>query len=92
MILCVLHLKKKRGRYNYMDDEKWAKITKLAVHNGFVRAARQLTKDFGKKVAESTVRSIREQYNRLRRNSVIFEDKNFKILLDSGQHRVLIIY
>ena len=73
MILCVLHLKKrKRGRYNYMDD-KWAKIAKLAVDNGFVRAARQLTKDFGEKVAESTVRSIRDQFNRLRRNSGMFE-------------------
>lgn len=36
---CSTPRKRKRGNYNYLDDEQRAKIAKLAVENGVAKAA-----------------------------------------------------
>ncbi|CAC5395882.1 unnamed protein product [Mytilus coruscus] len=54
--------KRKRGDYNFYDDETWAKIARYSVENGVARAARKLSSDLGKKVNETSVRSMRDTY------------------------------
>jgi len=51
--------KRKRGDYNYYDDETRAKIARYSVENGVARAALKFSSDLGKKVSETSVRSMR---------------------------------
>ena len=61
--------KRKRGPYSSLDAEQRAKIARFAVDCGVANAARRFSGDSGRKLAESTVRSIRDQYVRARKAS-----------------------
>lgn len=63
-ILLKTPTKRKRGEYAANDDETRAKIARYAVDNGVTRAARTLSGHLEHKVAESTVRSMRDIYIR----------------------------
>ena len=54
--------KRKRGEYNYFNEERRDKICRLAV----ARATRRFMVDTEMKVSETTVRSNRNQYIRIR--------------------------
>ncbi|CAC5423080.1 unnamed protein product [Mytilus coruscus] len=59
--------KRKRGDYNNYDDETRAKIARYAVDNGVARASRKFTSDLGRKVSETTIRSMRDTYVKLKK-------------------------
>ena len=59
-IALLQHQKRENG------EEQGAKIGRLAVEDGVARATRRLMADTGMKVSETTVRSIRKQYVRMR--------------------------
>ena len=61
--------KRKRGEYDNFHEEQGAKIGRLAVEDGVARATRRFMADTGMKVSETTVRSIRKQYVRMRKAS-----------------------
>lgn len=61
-ILLKTPTKRKRGEYAAYDDETRAKIARYAVDNGVARAARKFSGHLEHKVAESTVRSMRDIY------------------------------
>ncbi|CAC5413807.1 unnamed protein product [Mytilus coruscus] len=66
--LCLhRHAKRKRGDYNNYDDETRAKIARYAVDNGVARASRKFTSDLGRKVSETTIRSMRDTYVKLKK-------------------------
>ncbi|XP_071138526.1 uncharacterized protein [Mytilus edulis] len=58
---------RKRGDYNYYDDETRAKIAGYSVENGVARAARKFSSDLSKKVSETSVRSMRDNYLKLKK-------------------------
>ena len=59
--------KRKRGEYNTYDDNTRAKIARYAVDNGVARASRKFTADLGHKVSETSVRSMRDSYIKLKK-------------------------
>ncbi|XP_063436557.1 uncharacterized protein LOC134717989 [Mytilus trossulus] len=59
--------KRKRGDYNYYDDETRAKIARYSVENGVARAACKFSSDLSKKVSETSVRSMRDTYLKLKK-------------------------
>ena len=63
--------KRKRGKfiYNNFNEEQRAKIGRLAVEDWVAGATRRFMADTGMKVSETTVRSIRNQYVRMRKAS-----------------------
>ncbi|XP_019624397.1 PREDICTED: uncharacterized protein LOC109470058 [Branchiostoma belcheri] len=54
--------KRKRGNYGNYSPEMRAKIAKLCLDIGASKAARQLSKETGRQINESTVRSIKTSY------------------------------
>ncbi|XP_006819533.1 uncharacterized protein LOC102800823, partial [Saccoglossus kowalevskii] len=56
--------KRKRGDYNFYSDEVRAKIGRSALENGVMKTVRKFSKDLGKNVSESSVRSMRDSYVR----------------------------
>ena len=62
--------KRKRGDYNFYDDETRAKIAKYSVENGVARAARKFSSDLGKKLSETSVRSMRDTYLNLKKQGI----------------------
>ncbi|CAG2214783.1 unnamed protein product [Mytilus edulis] len=65
--------KRKRGDYINYDEETRAKIARYAVDNGVARASRKFTSDLGRKVSETTIRSMRDTYVKLKKKGAIFE-------------------
>ena len=61
--------KRKRGEYNNFNEEQRDKICRLAVEDRVARATRRFMVDTGMKVSETTVRSNRNQYIRMRKAS-----------------------
>ncbi|XP_063400328.1 uncharacterized protein LOC134684939 [Mytilus trossulus] len=59
--------KRKRGDYINYDEETRAKIARYAVDNGVARASRKFTSDLGRKVSETTIRSMRDTYVKLKK-------------------------
>ena len=62
--------KRKRGDYNFYDDETRAKIARYSVENGVARAARKFSSDLGKKVSETSVHSMRDTYLKLKKQGI----------------------
>lgn len=62
--------KRKRGEYSCYDDETRAKIARFAVDNGVAKAARKFSNSLGKKVSETTVRSMRDSYVKIKKVSM----------------------
>jgi len=60
-------LKRKRGGYGVYDGETRAKIARYAIDNGVAGASRYFSTDLGRKVSETTVRSMRDAYVRVRK-------------------------
>ena len=54
--------KRKRGDYNAYDDETRAKIAKYAQEHGNTKAARHFSTKLGRKIAESTVCSMKQKF------------------------------
>ena len=53
--------KRKRGNYNYYDDETRCKIAKYASLHGNTAAARHFSTYLGKKISECTVRNYKKK-------------------------------
>ena len=58
--------KRKRGDYNAYDDETRAKIAKYAQEHGNTKAARHFSTKLGRKIAKSTVPSMKLKFLRER--------------------------
>lgn len=54
--------KRKRGQYGHYTPESRAKIAKWACDHGNTSAAKRFSKEQGRNINESTVRSIKKQY------------------------------
>lgn len=64
--------KRKRGDYNFYDDETRAKIARYSVENGVASAARKFTSSLGRKVSETTVRSMRDTYLKVKKQGACY--------------------
>ena len=62
--------KRKRGEYTSYDEDIRAKIARYSIDNGVAKTSRKFSADMGRKVSESTVRSMRDQYITLKKTSV----------------------
>ena len=60
--------KRKRGNYSNYSDEVRAKIAKSAVENGVAFTSRKYSKELDKTVSETSVRSMRDAYIRLKKS------------------------
>ena len=60
--------KRKRGAYEQYSDEVRTKIARYAIDNGVAKTSRRFTADLGKRVSETTVRSMREAYVNLKKS------------------------
>ncbi|WAR07101.1 hypothetical protein MAR_017059 [Mya arenaria] len=58
---------KRKREYSSNDEETRAKIARYAVDNGVAKAARRFTSDLNRKVIETTVRSMRDRYVKLKK-------------------------
>ena len=56
--------KRKHGEYKTYTPEEQAKYAKLAVEIGVAKAAKKLSKQLGARVSETTIRSMRDDYNK----------------------------
>ena len=54
--------KRKRGEYSHYTPEQKAKIARYAIDNGPTKAARHFSEKLGKKLNESTMRTINASY------------------------------
>ncbi|XP_052813032.1 uncharacterized protein LOC128240432 [Mya arenaria] len=57
---------RRKKEYSSYDEETRAKIARNAVDNGVAKAARRFTSDLNRKVSETTVRSMRDRYVKLK--------------------------
>ena len=60
--------KRKRGAYEQYSDEVRTKIARYAIDNGVAKTSRRFTADLGKRVSETTVRSMRDAYVNLKKS------------------------
>ncbi|WAR13000.1 hypothetical protein MAR_027180 [Mya arenaria] len=58
---------KRKRDYSSYDEETRAKIARYAIDNGLAKAARRFTSDLNRKVSETTVRSMRDSYVKLKK-------------------------
>ena len=70
---------KKRGRYRKYTPELRAAIGRYAVENGVRPAARMFSRQFDKKVNESTVREFKEAYMKERSRKRMAEDDDIGV-------------
>ena len=56
--------KRKRGGYKTYTPEQRAKYAKFAVEIGVAKAAKKLSTQLGARVSETTIRSMRDDYNK----------------------------
>ena len=56
--------KRKRGEYGSYTPEDRAKFARLAEEIGVAKASRKISSDCGKKVSETTIRSMRDEYRK----------------------------
>ena len=61
--------KRKRGSYANYNDETRAKIAKCAIDNGVASTARKYSKELGLSVSETSVRSMRDAYIKIKKSS-----------------------
>ena len=62
--------KRKRGEYSVYDDDMRAKIAKYSIDNGVAKASRKFSSDLGRKVSETTVRSMRDSLIKLKKTNI----------------------
>ena len=67
--------KRKGGEYNNFNEEERDKIGRLGVEDRVARATRGIMVDTGMKVSETTVRSILNQYVRMRKASGMLDGR-----------------
>lgn len=56
--------KRKRGEYGSYTPEERAKFAKIANDFGVAKASRKISSDLGKRVSETTIRSMRDEYRK----------------------------
>ncbi|KAH3871339.1 hypothetical protein DPMN_034537 [Dreissena polymorpha] len=81
----VIGRKRKREEYASYRNETRAKIARYAIDNWVAKASRHFTANMGKKVSETTVRSMRDQYVKRKRKKELGED--MKSLSKSSRKR-----
>ena len=64
--------KRKRGQYNHYDEVLRAGIGRYAQTHGVTNAQRHFHEDLGVKVSESTIRSMRDQYRKLKEKGLLW--------------------
>lgn len=62
MLILPLLKKRQRGEYGSYSPETRTKIAKYAIENGPTKAAAHFSKTLGRKLNESTVRSIKKHF------------------------------
>ncbi|KAH3892228.1 hypothetical protein DPMN_016342 [Dreissena polymorpha] len=69
-VLVTESRKRKRGEYFNYDDEIRAKIARYAIDNGVAKASRHFSADLAHNVSKTTVRSMRDQYVKVKKHVV----------------------
>ncbi|KAH3738073.1 hypothetical protein DPMN_044683 [Dreissena polymorpha] len=66
-VLVTESRKRKRGEYFNYDDGIRAKIARYAIDNGVTKASRHFSADLAHNVSKTTVRSMRDQYVKVKK-------------------------